>query len=390
MGSGTTPPRALHGRYYRDGAQPWVKTLDLNNSLLIATDEQVTAAALDEVSLRVYPKGTVLIAMYGGFNQIGRTSILNMPACVNQAITAVIPDPKQLNGEYLLHALNHNVIYWRKVASSSRKDPNITRNDIREFEINLPSLHEQDSIARILSDTDALIEALNTLLMKKREIRSGIARELLSGSRRLPGFELPWPTVPLGDLYEFKNGLNKEKKFFGYGTPIINYMDVFSKPHISTDAVHGRVSVSGAEMMNYSARQGDAFFTRTSETVEEIGMASVLSDDISQAVFSGFVLRARPTSDLLDSAFAGYALRSEFVRRQIVATASYTTRALTNGRLLSQVEMPIPPAKEQIEIAQAIDEADAEIDSLMLRLAKMRQIKQAMAQELLSGRVRLA
>jgi type I restriction enzyme S subunit len=133
--SGTTPARALHDRYYRNGSIPWVKTMDLNNGAIIATSECVTDTAIEETCLRRFPTGTVLLAMYGGFQQIGRTGLLHIPATVNQAITAITINCNHLLPEYLLATLNHRVSYWRTVASSSRKDPNITGNDVRAFPI---------------------------------------------------------------------------------------------------------------------------------------------------------------------------------------------------------------------------------------------------------------
>ena len=85
LSSGTTPARNRHARYYQNGTINWVKTLDLNNSLIKVTDEKVTDQALNETSLKVFPVGTVLVAMYGGFRQIGRTGLLGTPAAVNQA-----------------------------------------------------------------------------------------------------------------------------------------------------------------------------------------------------------------------------------------------------------------------------------------------------------------
>lgn len=101
------------------------------------------------------------------------------------------------------------------------------------------------------------------------------------------------------ELFEFKNGLNKGKEFFGKGTPIINFTDVFKNRYLTKDMLRGRVDVTDEEIARYSARKGDLFFTRTSETKEEIGMSSVLVDDVENCVFSGFVLRARPKTNLL-------------------------------------------------------------------------------------------
>ncbi|MBT0780849.1 hypothetical protein [Paracoccus sp. pheM1] len=115
-----------------------------------------------------------------------------------------------------------------------------------------------------------------------------------------------WSLTPVGDLLTFKNGLNKGKVFFGYGTPIVNYMDVFRHTGIRASDVKGLVDVSNAERKAFSARKGDVLFTRTSETPEEVGVSAVLLDDIENAVFSGFVLRGRPVSHRLTSNYARY------------------------------------------------------------------------------------
>lgn len=186
--SGTTPSRALKDRYFTNGSIAWVKTLDLNNSDIITTDECVTEHALRETSLTVYPIDSVLVAMYGGFNQIGRTGILCRPAAVNQAITAIRTNPAKLVPGYLIRNLNYRVDYWKSVASSSRKDPNITSKDIKAFPIACPPLAEQESIAEALSDVDAFIEFLEQLVTKKRRLKQGTMQVLLTSKKRLSGF----------------------------------------------------------------------------------------------------------------------------------------------------------------------------------------------------------
>src|SRR5690606_2278999 len=106
---------------YHNGHIPWVKTTDLNNSIITETEEKVTERALEETSLRKYQKNTVLVAMYGGFNQIGRTGILGIEATINQALSAINVNQKEIHPFYLLHWLNANVHIWKSFAGSSRK-----------------------------------------------------------------------------------------------------------------------------------------------------------------------------------------------------------------------------------------------------------------------------
>ena len=204
--SGKTPSRARQADYFDNGTVPWVKTMDLTNAEIFRTDERITQRAIRDVKLQIQPTGTVLVAMYGGFNQIGRTGVLRIPATTNQAITAVLPNLKRLNSDYLLHSLNYKVSYWRTVASSSRKDPNITKADVQAFPLILPSLPEQEAAASAINDADNLIAALRRLIAKKQAIKQGIMQQLLTGRARLPGFSKPWATTSLGALGSFLKG----------------------------------------------------------------------------------------------------------------------------------------------------------------------------------------
>ena len=215
--------------------------------------------------------------------------------------------------------------------------------------------------------------------------------EVRPGYKKTEAVVIPeaWEVVPVGDLFTFKNGLNKAKQFFGRGTPIVNYMDVFGKPSLRIGEVVGQVDVSPKELKAYNVRKGDVFFTRTSETVEEIGTASVMLDEPESTVYSGFVLRARPTNDSLDDNFKAYCFSPRYFRKQIIARASYTTRALTNGRSLSVSLLARPPLPEQRAIATALSDVDALLGGLDRLIAKKRDLKQAAMQQLLTGQTRL-
>ncbi|MEN9345587.1 MAG: hypothetical protein RLZZ60_1056 [Bacteroidota bacterium] len=209
--------------------------------------------------------------------------------------------------------------------------------------------------------------------------------ELMQGYKQTELGIIPtdWEILKLGELFEFKNGLNKEKKYFGHGTPIINYMDVFRSRGIYSEQLLGKVFLSRSEINAYGAKKGDIFFTRTSETVNEIGISSVLLDESIDTVFSGFVLRGREKFVRLNNDYKKYCFSEPNVRSQIVSTASYTTRALTNGRLLSQVLIKIPPLPEQTAIANALSDIDALISQTEMLIEKKKAIKQGAMQELL-------
>ncbi|MBO4161629.1 restriction endonuclease subunit S [Micromonospora antibiotica] len=149
--SGATPSRSQQARYFDGGTIPWVKTLDLNESVILVTDERITDSAVSETSAVVLPEGTVLVAMYGGFGQIGRTARLGVDAATNQAVSALLDLRKEVLPQFMHEVLKAGRSKWRKVAASSRKDPNITKRDVERFDFPLPPVGEQKQILDLLA-----------------------------------------------------------------------------------------------------------------------------------------------------------------------------------------------------------------------------------------------
>ncbi|MFN8323967.1 MAG: restriction endonuclease subunit S [Chitinophagales bacterium] len=198
-----------------------------------------------------------------------------------------------------------------------------------------------------------------------------------------------WEVVELGKLFDFKNGLNKEKEAFGEGTPIVNYNDVYKNNCIESAKLKGKVTLSKSEIQRYDVKKGDVFFTRTSETIEEIGMSSVVIDDPCDTVFSGFILRARPTSKKLDLFYTKYCFSTFQVRKEIIRKSTYTTRALTNGTYLSEVLLLLPPVNEQKAIARLLGFLDTAINKSSSLIAEKELQKKWLMQNLLTAKKRL-
>lgn len=198
-----------------------------------------------------------------------------------------------------------------------------------------------------------------------------------------------WEKTYIGNSFDFKNGLNKAKEFFGKGTPIINYTDVYKKRGLYKSDIKGKVTLSLDEIRRFKVEKNDVFFTRTSETPEEVGFASVLLEEIENCVFSGFVLRAHPKNERFFPPYCKYCFMTPDVREAITKSCTYTTRALTNGRQLSAIEILLPSYAEQQRIAEALTDIDELIVSLEKLIAKKKAIKQGAMQELLTGKRRL-
>ena len=388
--SGTTPARDLADRYFRNGTVNWVKTLDLNNSAVTNTDELVTLKAIEDTCLRPYPPGTVLVAMYGGFNQIGRTGLLRISAAVNQAITAIQPQVSVLRPEYLLATLNFRVEYWKAVASSSRKDPNITSQDIRAFPVAFPPLPEQRAIAAALSDVDALLAKLDQLIAKKRDLKQAAMQQLLTGQTRLPGFCGAWEVKRLGALGNTYGGLaGKTKEDFGRGDArYIPFMNVMTDTVIDPDWLE-QVDIDPDEAQNV-AKKGDLFFNGSSETPEEVGFCSVLLEDIPDLYLNSFCFGFRFKAEAkVSGLFFSYWFRCQEGRKAMSVLAQGATRYNIAKSAFLQLEIPQPSADEQTAIATVLSDMDTELAALEARRDKTRALKQGMMQELLTGRIRL-
>lgn len=176
--AGATPSRSRHQEFFEDGTIPWVKTLDLNEGEVLSTDERITEFAVQKNSCQVRPKGTVLIGMYGGFNQIGRTGRLAIPAATNQAVAAVLNLDDRILSAYLLEALQAGRPWWRRVAASSRKDPNITKKDVEGFRFPLPALPEQEAFLRALVEFDKALGDVATSTLNLRSMMASLVADL--------------------------------------------------------------------------------------------------------------------------------------------------------------------------------------------------------------------
>ena len=218
--------------------------------------------------------------------------------------------------------------------------------------IPFPNIRIQEEIVKVLDDYTKSVEELKGKLNEELTAR----KKQYSWYRDyLLKFENKVKMVKIGDLFEFKNGINKDKGSFGKGTPIINYVNVYKKNKIYFEDLKGLVEASNDELVRYGVKRGDVFFTRTSETIEEIGYTSVLLEDIENCVFSGFLLRARPITDLLLPEYCAYCFSTSNIRNTIIKKSTYTTRALTNGTSLSQIEIPLPPLEVQKRIVEVLD-----------------------------------
>lgn len=432
LGGGTTPPRAQHDRYFINGKNNWVKTTDLNNSLIGDSEEQITELAISETGLKLHPVGTVLVAMYGGFNQIGRTGLLTRPSAINQALVAIKPKPKKLDSYYLLSQLNYNVDYWKGVASSSRKDPNITSNDVKNYPLVFPLVKEQTAIASALSDVDNLIASLETLIAKKSAIKTAAMQQLLTGKKRLPGFanlneaqaetqshqqpagsaamaetsqikdniqtapctrykqtelgEIPedWEVRAIGDFTDCTAGgtpSTSNTQYWGGDNPWMSSGELnFKRVHDVKERItdEGLKNSSTKYIPSYCVLMGLAGQGKTRGTVA-VNEIELCTNQSIAAIF--------PSEQHITN-FLYYNLDSRYEELRGMSTGDGGRGGL-NLTIIRKVLIAMPSKKEQTAIANVLSDMDTELDALQQRLSKTQKIKQGMMQELLTGKTRL-
>ena len=373
MTSGTTPSRA-NIDFYSNGSIPWVKTTDLNNGILNSTEESVTNKALEKTSLKLLPKGTVLVAMYGGFNQIGRTAMLGMEATINQALSALICNEKIYNA-YLLSWLNCRVKEWKHLAASSRKDPNITGKDVARFPIAVPPLPEQQRIVSVLSLWDAAI-AKQTALIEQLTLRKrGLMQQLLTGKKRLKGSEG-------GNFHRLGNYISECNRRNAGCNRVLSVTN--TKGFILQEEQFDKI-VASNDTSNYKVvRRGEFAYNPSRVNVGSLAMLNEYDEGILSPMYIVF-----KANENIDKNYLLQCLQSYWFRGHIPAYTQGSVRDSLSFDGLCSMKFYIPTLQEQKAISSILERADKEIEIQKQKLAAMQEQKKGLMQVLLTGKRRI-
>jgi type I restriction enzyme S subunit len=265
----------------------------------------------------------------------------------------------------------------------------LTLEKIHRIHFPVPPLPEQRSIARVLSDTDELINALDKLIAKKRDIKKAVMQELLTGKTRLPGFSGKWEVKKLGDLGIFLKGSGvKKNESLSGDLPCIRYGEIYTKYNYYIKEIYSYISHEVASTAT-KMEKNDILFAGSGETKEEIGKCVAFVHDL-EAYAGGDIIILRPYKPYkIDSIFLGYYLNSAPISKQKASKGQGDAVVHISTKALSMIEVKIPSVDEQRSIAQVLSDMDREITALEQRRDKTKAIKQGMMQALLTGRIRL-
>jgi len=276
--------------------------------------------------------------------------------------------------------------------------PTLNRNDVHDLIVAIPKLEEQKAIAQTLSDVDVLIAALDKLIAKKRNIKTGTMQQLLTGKTRLPGFGegkgykktevgvIPedWEVVTLGNIGQSLIGLTyKPENIRNYGTLVLRSSNVKDNNLIYNDNVYidDKLSLPSRVIVE----EGDILVCVRNGSRQLIGKCALIDSIAAGSAFGAFmsVFRTKVYE------FVFYQFQSDGIKKQINEIMGATINQITN-KDLNAFQIPVPPSEqEQQAIAQVLSDINTEITALEKRRTKTQAIKQGMMQELLTGRTRL-
>lgn len=279
--------------------------------------------------------------------------------------------------------------------------------EMKSITVPVPEYAEQERIAAFLdaecAEIDAVLEKTRASIEEYKKLKQAVITQAVTkgirGDRPMKDSGIEW----IGDIPEswevssvryigqLQNGISKGGEFFGKGFPFVSYGDVYKNyelPH----SVSGLIDTTEDERATYSVEYGDIFFTRTSETIEEVGFSCVCKRSIPNATFAGFIIRLRPfcADEKILTDYAKYYFRGEHIRAYLVKEMNLVTRASLGQTLLKGMSVIVPPKSVQKEIAEYLDDKCADIDALVAKkqqyLTEIENYKKSLIYEYVTGK----
>jgi len=269
-----------------------------------------------------------------------------------------------------------------------------------------PTKFEQEAIAKALSDTDALIESLEQLITKKRHIKQGTMQELLSGKKRLSGFQnkMGYKRCELGLIPDDWSCMQLPNLTINNTSAIKigPFGSALKKEHLTKDGfkVYGQENVYEKNMdIGYRFINREHFRKlRSCEVMAgdflismmgTVGKCMVIPLGIKEGIMDSHLLRLRLDSGKLNSNFLAQLFETRIIFDQIKQLSVGGIMEGLSSKIIKGLNLPVPKVEEQSAIAEILSDIGTEIAALETRLAKTRALKQGMMHELLTGKTRL-
>lgn len=324
-------------------------------------------------------EGDILISAAG---TIGRIVVYDgKPAYFQDSnIVWLAHNGKTLRNDFLFYV--YQITDWNTENTTIAR---LYNDNFNKTTIPLPPIEEQHRIASALTSIDNLIDSLDRLIAKKRDIKQGAMQQLLSGKKRLKGFTEPWMEKKLGDVVTNSIGLtyspNNVKK---YGTLVLRSSNIKNGKLIFEDNVFVEMSIPERAKVHTN----DLLVCVRNGSKALIGKSAVITEDAEGMAFGAFMTILRANG--IEQIFLNYYWQTDFIQKQVRDNMGATINQITNADI-SDFDIYVPSSlPEQQAIASILTSMDNELSALEAKRKKYEQIKRGMMQQLLTGKIRLA
>ncbi len=405
--SGHTPSRRKPE--YWEGDIPWISLHDsaaLDVPEISATAQTIGPLGLANSSARLLPEGTVVFSRTA---TVGKATVMGRRMATSQDFANYVCG-ERLHNHFLVHLFRYMASEWTRLMAGSTHN-SIYMPVFRDLQILLPPLSEQRAIARALGEMDVLIDGLRQLIAKKVDLKQAAMQQLLSGKRRLPGFQakpgsretevgvipVDWALESFGNIFRFSGGFSASRdQLSSEGHCYLHYGDIHnaSQTFIDVRSQYLDIPKLDISLKRVSPKSllsdGDIVFVDASEDDEGASRHVVVVNKENIPYISGLhTIVAKRKTTSLDDGYERYCFQSRDIKRQFYFYAVGTKVSGISKTNIAKIFMPIPPLPEQRAIATVLSDMDAELAALEQRRDKTRALKQGMMQELLTGKTRL-
>ena len=286
--------------------------------------------------------------------------------------------------------------------------PHVNGAELKNFSVVIPPFQEQTAIANFLDEKTTKIDQAIAikqqqiaLLQERRQIliHKAVTRGLNenvklkdSGVEWIGEIPEHWELSPLRHIGKTQNGISKGGESFGTGYPFVSYGDVYKDIQLP-ETIYGLVESTNEDRIQYSVLEGDILFTRTSETVEEIGFSSTCLKTIENATFAGFLIRFRPKKNKLNKEFSKYYFSSSTHRAFFIKEMNLVIRASLSQDLLKRMPVLLPPFPEQEEIGKYLNNTTIKIATAISlkeqEIEKLKEYKMSLIDGVVTGKVKV-
>lgn len=362
--------------------------LDMRRSMFIS---DAANAALNRSQVT---DGDILMTITGYVGRVIRLTGIG-EANINQHIARIRVKDSRFDSGYVYHYLSQRTVreYYESIVTGQAY-PQIGLEQVRDTEVPAPPIGEQRACAAALDDVDEFIAALERVIAKKQAIKQGMMQRLLTGKTRLPGFSDPWRPILIGDYVSYVKSVALSRAQLDETSPLryLHYGDIHTYAAVRLDAEAEAMPRATSTLAGSAGRlqPGDLIFADASEDPAGVGKSLEITAVPQEGVVPGLhTIAARFDKAVLADGFKAYLQFTPSFREALLRLAAGTKVLATTRSGISSITLLLPGVEEQKAIAEVLIDADNEIASLHRRLAKARDVKQGMMQELLTGRTRL-